>query len=453
VKSWAREGEEDFHNTQEILSFRDLAAIKPLDYVVMDHRLLDVFTLVRTHTGWKLIRPWLTAAIDMRTRKWLAWVIVETPSSDSIASVLKTIFMKFGAPRSLYWDNGKDFTCEWLEGRTRKTGTAPRVGEMQDGVRGVLQTLGVRVHHAIVRRARSKIIEPNFVNTALFDRTLPEWCGHKPSARPERFDALLADHERWLKKEIPNPPFQTIEQVAALYSDFLESLNEREHTGQGMAKVTPTGRGWMCPNEAWELLIGKVERRTVDAAVLQFCFQKRKKVTIRNGELRLAFEGQQYHYRLIDSSTRLIQLNEREVEIAYDPFDLETGAVYYEDTFIGLVENIALCRMGADDFVQGERDRRRARRDVKSLIAAAHQQVYVPDARERLARRKAVEPARTEPDRPETAAAVPEALLEAARAKAADDSFAFSEVKAEPIAAAPADDSDDSSFSFFRGDR
>ena len=32
-----------------------------------------------------------------------------------------------------------------------------------------------------------------------------------------------------------------------------------------MNKVTPTGRGWMCPNEAWEILIRNVDRREVAA--------------------------------------------------------------------------------------------------------------------------------------------------------------------------------------------
>ena len=56
-----------------------------MDYVVMDHRVLDIFCLVPVRGGWKLARPWLTAAIDMRTRKWLAWGIFETPSSDAIS--------------------------------------------------------------------------------------------------------------------------------------------------------------------------------------------------------------------------------------------------------------------------------------------------------------------------------------------------------------------------------
>jgi len=329
AKVMAREGDEAFHNTQEIISFRNLTDIKPLDYVVMDHRRLDFFCLIPNATskgGWNLARPWLTAAIDMRTRKWLSWVIVESPSSDSIAMVLKRSFIEYGLPQSVYWDNGKDFRCEWLEGRSSRV-ESRRVEQLETGFRGVMDTLGIRVHHAIVKRARSKIIEPNFGRTADFDRTLPWWCGHNPGARPaERFDKLLAQHERWLNEEPVDPAFPTISQVAAIYDDLLKELNERDFTGgEGMNKVTPSGRGWMCPNEAWEKLIPQVTRVQVPEDVLHLCFAKRRDLTIRNGEVKTTFGGQVWHYRLRSNAIRLMALNGCEVQLAYDPLDLQTA--------------------------------------------------------------------------------------------------------------------------------
>ena len=391
VRVMAREGEEAFAATQEIISFRDLSAIQPLDYVVMDHRRLDFFCMV--HTGknacatWKLVRPWLTAALDMRTRKWLAWAIVETPSSDSIASVLRRVIMQWGIPAACYWDNGKDFCSKWLEGRPL---------ELEAGMRGVLETLGIRVHHAIVKRARSKIIEPCFLATSLFDRTLPWWCGHTAQARPERLGALIAQHERWVKGEAPAPAFPEIEHVAELYSEFLGTLNERDHPGQGMGKVTPSGRGWMCPNECWERLIPRVARRMVSPEVIQFAFAKRKRLTVQQGEVRTSFGGRQCHYRIIGQPIALMALNGREVELAYDPHDLGNAVVYAEGQLVGIAENVELRRMGEKDFVADERDRRAARREVKKFITAVHQQVQVPGPVERMERRMAMRPAMIE---------------------------------------------------------
>ncbi len=56
-------------------------------------------------------------------------------------------------------------------------------------------------------------------------------------------------------------------------------------------------------------------------------------------------------------------------------------------------------RMGEDAFVEDERNRRALRKDIKSLISAVHRQVPLADPTERLERRRAVTPARIEPDR------------------------------------------------------
>ena len=451
AKVMARDGDEAFHNTQEIISFRDLTSIKPLDYVVMDHRRLDIFCLVPNSTsksGWTLARPWLTAAIDMRTRKWLAWAVVEAPSSDSIATVLKRSFLEHGLPSSVYWDNGKDFRCEWLEGGRVPRTESRRVDDLSDTWRGVMGTLGIRVHHAIVKRARSKIIEPNFGRTADFDRTLPWWCGHKPTARPaERFDKLLTQHERWIGGADVDPAFPTIAEVAAIYDAALKDLNERDMPGaEGMNKVTPSGRGWMCPNEAWERLIPQVTRVQVPEDVMHICFAKRRDLTIRNGEVRTSFGGKVWHYRLAANALRLMGLNGCEVQLAYDPLDLQTGALYYESRLVGLVECVELRRMGEDAFVEDEKCRRVARRETKRWIENVHQQVHVADHAERHARR-AVEP-RTEPARRTTLAALPAGIIETAAA-VAEANARPAEIVVERIAPAQATGSEDE-FNFFQ---
>ena len=449
VRTLSREGVEAFHNSQELISYRDIGAIEPLDFVVMDHRVLDLFCLVRSRDGWKLARPWLTAAIDYRTRKWLAWVIVETPSSDSIAAVLKKAFIQHGIPKAVYWDNGKDFRCEWLEGKHHKASETGRVGELDGTWRGVLTTLGVRVHHAIVKRARAKIIEPNFGRVSKFDETLPEFCGHKPTGRPEAFAKMLDWHEQWLRRTRDTTPFRTIEQVAAMYDDVLEQLNERELEGEGMAKVTPTGRGWWCPNEAWEILVRKVARRTAPAELLHHVFAKRKEITVQHSEIRVTFHGRQYHYRLMDDATRgLAGLNGRVVEFAYDPLDLETGAVYFQSRFIGLACCAELRRMGEDAFVEDEKARRALLRDTKALIQQVHAAIPAADPDTRLARRKAVLPARENVARVVVPAELPAAVVEAEAATRADKNFKFDQAPAEIESAKPAVEGEDE-FRFF----
>lgn len=443
----AREGEEAYRNSQDILSWREISATDPLDYVVMDHRLLDIFCLFPERGGWRLARPWLTAAIDMRTRKWLAWVIVDTPSSDSIAAVLKRCFLDHGVPKACYWDNGKDFRCEYLEGKHRREEDRGRIGDLGESWRGVLGTLGVRVHHAIVRNARAKLIEPNFGRIGDFDRTLPEYCGHKPGARPEWFSDLVRQHEEWAEGARPSTPFRTVHQVAELYDAAIEDLNERPLQGEGMAKITPAGRGWWAPNEAWDILVRRVEKRVVPADVVQFCFGKRKSLTIQHGEIKTTFGGRPFHYRIRGNPLMLVALNGQTIELAYDPLDLGEAAVYCDSRLVGLAECVALRRMGEGAFMDDERDRRAARREVRKYIAAAHAQVPMLSPEERLERRAAVRPARIEPERAVTVAAVPAAIAAAAEA-AREETRALAEVTpVERVAAAVAEEEPD--FQFF----
>jgi hypothetical protein len=446
----ARDGDEAFRNAVDVISHRDLAAIDPMDYVVMDHRCLDVFALFPVRGGWRLTRPWLTAAIDMRTRRWLGWVIVETPSSDSIAAVLKQVFIHHGIPKAVYWDNGKDFRCHWFEGREARSADRVPAGELDTAWRGVLGTLDIRVHHAIPYNARAKIIEPNFGRISKFDQTLPEWCGHKPGARPEHYQGFVDQHEAWAAGARESTPFRTVYDVAALYDAAIEDLNERPLEGEGMNKATPTGRGWMCPNEAWEILIRRVARREVPLDVLQFCFAKRKQLAVRHCELQTTVNGRVFRYRVRrEDRQRLLVLEGQTCELAYDPLDMGEAVVYFDGRCVGLADCVELRRMGEDAFREDEADRRAVRREVKSLIARVHQAVPIATADERLVRRRAVRPARVEEQRAiEPAAVLPE-IAAAAELARADREFKFADAAGEIETVEPAVAAGDGKFDFF----
>jgi hypothetical protein len=71
-----------------------------------------------------------------------------------------------------------------------------------------------------------------------------------------------------------------------------------------------------------------------------------------------------------------------------------------------------------------------------------------------MARRRAVQPARIEPERQEVAAAVPAALLEAAHAKAEIDRFSFAEMGSSatlPVTELAPADGGDGDFDFYGG--
>jgi len=451
VRTLARDGEEAYINTQEIISHRALSEIEPLEYLVLDHRLLDIFVRVPVRGGWKLARPWLSAGVDMRTRRFLGWGIFEVPSSDAIASVLRKVFIEHGVPRNAYLDNGADYRSEWLEGKHVRRQEVGQVGEFDATWRGVFGTLNVRVTHAVVRRARSKIIEPCFIRVANFDKQLPEYCGHRPSERPERFEVMVKQHEAWLKGERPESPFRTIQEIATLYDAAIADLNERPLQGEGMQTATPTGRGWMSPGQCWDLLIPRVERRTVRVEDLHVVFTKRRVLTVKHGEICATFGGQKFHYRLEAEPTQLMVLNGQLVELAFDPHELSQAACYWRDRFIGLAHCVPLRKMGEDLFVADERLRRSERREIKKAIEAVHNQVPVASPEERLARRREVLPQRSIGG-PGVPVALPAAVVEAEEAIRAEREFHFAEAAAAVELGRierPADEPGEGTFNFF----
>ena len=376
--------------------------------------------------GWKLGRPWVTAALDMRTRRWLSWVIVEQPNSQSIATCLKRLLLEHGRPQAFYWDNGQDFECDWLD--------------------GVLQSLKVKVTHSIVKRARSKIIEPNFKRLANFERGLPWWTGHKTDARPdERLEKLQGQHARWSKGESSvERPFQTLDEIAALYDQLFVDLDRRPHSGIGMQTVTPDGRADQSPNKVWNSLIGSVPREKVDRATLMFMFRERRTVKVAHGQIRLSYHGTQFIYSpsADDDPLALAPFNGKTVEVAIDNLDLQTVAVFYSDRLVCLSDNMELRGMREDTFKADEQVRRRMYRWFKSLVTAAHQRVDVPTPIERLERRVREAPEQPEPERQEVHVAYPQpAKAVAAMCSRERFSFAASGVSLKSYEA-PEDDGD-----------
>lgn len=173
-----------------------------------------------------------------------------------------------------------------------------------------------------------------------------------------------------------------------------------------MKAIRPEGVGWMSPDECWEKLAPRMERRQADPATMQYAFLQRKRITVVHGEIGTTFGGRKFHYRLLDQPLALMALNGCVVEVGFDPLDLETVAVYHDGRFVGLAVNAELREMGKEDFVADERDRRATMRTMKQWLAAI---APAPGLIDRVAhrRRQAVE------DRAPAIAAMPAAAIAA----------------------------------------
>jgi transposase InsO family protein len=157
---------------------RDLSAVRPNECWIGDHAELDF--LVRGEGG-AIIRPWLTAWEDQRSRRIVGWAITSGPDNDTILAAFRDAVCELGAPMQVIIDNGKDYRSRGFSGGRRRKA---RLDE--ERIKSVLGRLGVQPHFCTPFEPQSKAIE-SFFRTVhdRFDKLFPTYCGNRPENRPE----------------------------------------------------------------------------------------------------------------------------------------------------------------------------------------------------------------------------------------------------------------------------
>ncbi|MEK7109661.1 MAG: transposase domain-containing protein, partial [Patescibacteria group bacterium] len=246
----AREGPKAWRAKMEPKCHRDLNALMPNEYWCGDHREMDVFVRSDDRDGAKIFRPWLTAWLDLRTRTCVGHVLRLVPNSDGIALALRAGILRFGVPRELYIDNGKDYRCEYLNGKTVTSRNVALSADVTDTLSpGVLSPLGVSITHANPYQAWSKPIEPWFSHTfPEWEKSLPGYCGQNGKARPEK-----------LSEEIKRGQLLTMAEFAARIAERIEDYHHTEHSVLGST-----------PLAAWRAVeIVRPNPRTLDLLLMR----------------------------------------------------------------------------------------------------------------------------------------------------------------------------------------
>src|SRR5207249_4534073 len=103
-----RLGKEAHNNLCGPFHERDYTGLHSNQIWCGDHHPCDCIV---THQG-KLVRPWLTAWQDMRSRKIVGAVIyAHDPNSTTVLAAFRVGALAHGVPDRVYIDNGKDYDC------------------------------------------------------------------------------------------------------------------------------------------------------------------------------------------------------------------------------------------------------------------------------------------------------------------------------------------------------
>jgi transposase InsO family protein len=176
LRTLGREGRKAFDSRYGVFVPRSYADLRNREIFCGDHHEFDLF--VHSRSG-KLLRPWISAWLDLKTEVLTGWFISERPNSQTIALAFRHAVLPksegiMGLPDSIYVDHGRDFRSHYLEGQTKRlsriqTGSVDLFAQVhslgitdQRVMDGLWQSLGITVRHAIPFNAQAKPIERFF---------------------------------------------------------------------------------------------------------------------------------------------------------------------------------------------------------------------------------------------------------------------------------------------------
>jgi hypothetical protein len=124
--------------------------------------------------------------MDMRTRAIVGWCLRLTADSTGVAVALQKCFDRFGLPKTIYFDNGREFKNHFLCGDVWKARSS--LIDAEDIVRniGVLVEAAVKITFTNPYNGKAKPIE-RFWRTLheLFDKWMETYLGSNTADSPD----------------------------------------------------------------------------------------------------------------------------------------------------------------------------------------------------------------------------------------------------------------------------
>jgi len=169
------------------------------DCWVGDHAQLDCVC----RFGKSLVRPWITAWMDWRTRRVVGFVLSTSPNSSTILAALHAGLAdpkNMGGPGLVWIDNGRDYDAFIFHGQTKRQRFAARgkpgcvkVQYEEPQAQGIYHALSIEAHFARPFNGNGKSRMERWFSTlhGQFDKSYKTYCGRSVTAKPEGLKAAL----------------------------------------------------------------------------------------------------------------------------------------------------------------------------------------------------------------------------------------------------------------------
>ena len=215
-----REGEKAFEDLCVPTAERDYVNINSNRLWVSDHHVWDIHVSVKDGDTYRLVRPWGTYWMDMKSRYVTSSLLrTQSPNSNGVLIAFTEGVKTFGIPEEVYLDNGADY----------KSGDMFNDKKLQEKFGSLSSLMGIKVHYAIPYNAKAKPIERMF-NTfeQQFGKMFNSYLGRNSVERPKDLAKLGLEQ------------YPTFEEFIEIHDRYIrEFYHKAPHSGNGMNNKTP----------------------------------------------------------------------------------------------------------------------------------------------------------------------------------------------------------------------
>ena len=302
IQIMMRDGQKAFDDRCAPYIMRLYDQLEANDCWVADTHTLDIQS---TKDGTKH-RLYLTAFLDIKSGVLTGWNISDSASMDSVRLALRHGILRFGIPKVIYVDNGREYVNHQLGGkghRRRKT------DDPANDPPTIFKRLGIEMRNAIVRNADAKPIERTFRTVKeQFSKLFDGFCGGTILEKPEN-----------LKRKIKNGQLPCDYEVREVLADWIDGefncqpYGGRENCFKGMSRI-----------DVWNSNISSIRKATEsDLNLLLLCTTRKQKIK-RNG-VKILIGGQDiWFYNMKETLEHLGE----EIYVRYDPADFRAARIY-----------------------------------------------------------------------------------------------------------------------------
>ncbi len=312
VLKYEREGKKAYQDECGMYISRYYDDLQSNDIWVCDNHTFDIF--IDDGESVKPSRVYLTGFLDVRSRKMVGWFVTMTPNSQATLYALRRGIERYGIPKRILADNGREFLTHDIGGRgSRKS------ADWGHEAPTILQNMQIEFHTAQVKNAKAKIIERAFREIKeCFSRLFEGYTGGTTAERPERLKKTGKYAEN----------FTPIEDFVRYVDKYIEGIfNYSKSEGIGMNGRTR--------NEVYA--VNLIEKRVATREQLNLMLLRNSKpVKVQRAGVALSMYDTKIFF---NSADLLFHHIGKKVYFRFDPDDLKEVRVYDEqDRFLCLAQ-------------------------------------------------------------------------------------------------------------------